>query len=624
MALFACDWLMWLLAVTSSELQFYIFFPAPLAYAFSFSHTPFLVFPHTLFLYFFSSFEHLRIAFISHTYHMAFIKYIKHHWSDNPFDIIDCFKQSDYNNQVTAVEEFKKAVRKVASWSDSPARFWAQVIIQTNFALLEKKEIDDYWLKVDLEIANKMEVKQYVSAKRKIMEENSGENSGSSSKKINIKEVESRLPVVTRNQNKLVLENENWSGSGSDHTFKEETSSSSSSTIKNKKKTDYYFYLVGDGQWEYSAPEGGEKWIVDDLDITDQFLKYRCEVLESAKNLDVLSTVDQLALNFICFIGENSSKGNRMMPNIWKKMMDDSLKSFKIMPVAMNQVHWIYKINQAMRSGGVNVAKDILNHWCSADKDRHSEIYQNIYDTLLKVYPSNYDTSDANEDTFVKDTISPILRSYFPNDEYITSEGANGVIQASCDSRRRFDDTAEGKKGDYSINTNDGKFSQLVLLVECKPPRNSISGDIPKLARCLKDCLNKMTKDGADNFDLTVCGLVCEGRQCHIYAADHKFHGMYRCYEIGTFFIPQNRHDFDVMMGLFENMNTLQEIVIKNAKLCIESIRQKQNNAKKEMIIESFDSPIRINETQALQYLNSSSSFKLGSRAGKKLDFSKY
>lgn len=59
--------------------------------------------------------------------------------------------------------------------------------------------------------------------------------------------------------------------------------------------------------------------------------------------------------------------------------------------------------------------------------------------------------------------------------------------------------------------TCDGEVSQLMLLVECKLPRDSSSNDLVKLANCLKDCMNEATTAGADDLNIEICGIVCEG-----------------------------------------------------------------------------------------------------------------
>ncbi|KAI7855816.1 hypothetical protein BDC45DRAFT_534155 [Circinella umbellata] len=115
-----------------------------------------------------------------------------------------------------------------------------------------------------------------------------------------------------------------------------------------------------------------------------------------------------------------------------------------------------------------------------------------------------------------------------------------------------------------------------------------------------------MAIDGADALDITMCDLVFEGRECHVYLADHKFDGMYRCIELGSFFIPKDRYNFDALFGVFKIMNMLRasdsedtkDVVIGSAKLCMDSIQSSEEYDKLGMVLDSFESPVRLGEQQ--------------------------
>ncbi|OBZ81390.1 hypothetical protein A0J61_10562 [Choanephora cucurbitarum] len=76
--------------------------------------------------------------------------------------------------------------------------------------------------------------------------------------------------------------------------------------------------------------------------------------------------------------------------------------------------------------------------------------------------------------------------------------------------KRQTDPNTQARKRDFSVYTCDNHLSQLVSLMECKPPRASPSDDFVKMANCLKDCLDKAIKNGVDHSALTVCGLLYE------------------------------------------------------------------------------------------------------------------
>lgn len=48
---------------------------------------------------------------------------------------------------------------------------------------------------------------------------------------------------------------------------------------------------------------------------------------------------------------------------------------------------------------------------------------------------------------------------------------------------------SEGQKADFSVHSCDEDDSQVLLLVECKPPSTAGSDDLVKLGNALKDCM---------------------------------------------------------------------------------------------------------------------------------------
>ncbi|PHZ07185.1 uncharacterized protein RHIMIDRAFT_131423 [Rhizopus microsporus ATCC 52813] len=213
------------------------------------------------------------------------------------------------------------------------------------------------------------------------------------------------------------------------------------------------------------------------------------------------------------------------------------------------------------------------------------------------------------------DALQPLLKAYFPNDDIICREGANGTIKASSSRKQKFDPDSHGRKGDCSVKTNDGCLNQLILLVEVKPPRNTTSNDLVKLGKCLKDVVDKLDEDGVR--DVLVCGLLAEGYHCRAFAMDLKFHGLYRMIHLGIFYVPQDSNNLDVLCGAFQVMNLLMPIVIRNAKHIKKQTRKRAPPST--MALPSFESPIRINEEQKRLLLNMSN--PRVKRAARKLNF---
>ncbi|ORY95774.1 hypothetical protein BCR43DRAFT_564577 [Syncephalastrum racemosum] len=97
-------------------------------------------------------------------------------------------------------------------------------------------------------------------------------------------------------------------------------------------------------------------------------------------------------------------------------------------------------------------------------------------------------------------------------DSTILSEGADEALGGSAKRKRLTGPDTHARKGDFSAYTCDKHLSQLLFLMECKPPRSSRGDDLAKLSNSLKDCLDKAIQDGAENSVPAMWGLLCEGK----------------------------------------------------------------------------------------------------------------
>ncbi|KAG0189749.1 hypothetical protein DFQ28_003029 [Apophysomyces sp. BC1034] len=145
---------------------------------------------------------------------------------------------------------------------------------------------------------------------------------------------------------------------------------------------------------------------------------------------------------------------------------------------------WCVKINQAARTTNGD-AKEILKSWVRSDDTDEACRYQDVYKSMLKAYGPYYDAFSVNEGTFVKEILLPLLAAYFPDDSTIFTKGANGAVSGSSRRKRQTDPDTQARKGDFNAYMCDKHLSQLVFLMECKPPRASPSDDFVKLANTL-------------------------------------------------------------------------------------------------------------------------------------------
>ncbi|ORZ02222.1 hypothetical protein BCR43DRAFT_519586 [Syncephalastrum racemosum] len=269
---------------------------------------------------------------------------------------------------------------------------------------------------------------------------------------------------------------------------------------------------------------------------------------------------------------EHIQNGQHMDGDVWDAMVHECHNQFPLQPLAKARGAWSQEVNGMARSD-VNQARRLVQH---ADvTDDVAFLYSDVYGAILKAYSGDYCADYVNDDTYVQDAFQPLLKTYFPNDDAICREGANGTTDASRCRKQKFEPDAHDRKGGCSVKTNDGCLSQSVLLVEVKPPKNVASKDLVKLGKCLKDVIDKIDEDGVR--DAVVCGPLAEGYGCRAFAMHLKFHGLYL-------------------------MNILRDVVIRDAKHI--KMRIGKRASPSIMTLASFESPIRINEEQKRCLLN--------------------
>ncbi|SAL97121.1 hypothetical protein [Absidia glauca] len=521
----------------------------------------------------------------------VFTDYIKTHV--DCFSIVECFKAADFTDQNAAEKEFTRIVTTMSKWKHCPAQLWAQNQIKSKFVILKKRELISYWEQVEKNYVNSLQSRSYLRHQSDLFKEQGSPST-----------IPAKRPA---------------SESDEDSEYQPSNTTSSDSNKQSVNPGNRYFYLVGSGLDKYITPTSAKKWMADGLDLVTKFLEYRTEVYNAAKMMEPLTVIDRLALNFICLISPSSQFGNKMDSAVWDLIVKKSMKQKPLEAIPDTDALWCMKINQAARTSN-DSAKETLKSWVRNDDSEKACCYQDVYRSMLRSYSPYYDAYSVNEDTFVKDTLLPLLSAYFPNDSTIITEGANGAVGGSAKRKRQTDPEAQGRKGDFSVYTCDKHLSQLVFLMECKPPRASSSDDFTKMANCLKDCIDKAIKDGVDHSALTVCGLICESGRCKVFSMDLKYHGMYRLIEIGTFYLPRDHNNLDVMLGAFQVMNQCQKIVMEAAKACKETIRQDGND--RDMCLPSFGTPIRLTDNQSVTLLQNVDPARLA-RTARKLDFSK-
>jgi len=121
------------------------------------------------------------------------------------------------------------------------------------------------------------------------------------------------------------------------------------------------------------------------------------------------------------------------------------------------------------------------------------------------------------------------------------------------------------------------KITEYLLTVEVKSPRhhkNSVlDDDTVKIGNEMKDALDKMIDDGIESKDVTICGLLVQGFRCSMFIMDLRYDAIYRMVLLGCFYLPRDHYDFGVLLRAIEVLMQAQAIVVRTAKICVESIR---------------------------------------------------
>ncbi|KAI7860385.1 hypothetical protein BDC45DRAFT_563559 [Circinella umbellata] len=377
----------------------------------------------------------------------TFTSYIRNN-AGSSFNIINCFRASKLTDQEAAEKEFKKAVTAASHWKRSAAQSWALKQILKNIELMS------YWVEMNKKVA-------ISKGKRKFYDFH-GEETASSS---NVRE-ESPLAYL---QGEDKVSNSTVSSQNTEHELEEEKDanilisdsesddlsfnpdsqsrcSSETSKIHRKQKVAYN-YLVGGGLEQYCHPSNCKK-----IDLVDEFLRYRSDVVKEAKEFELLSIVDRLALNFICYITPSSAIRNKMDPSVWDAMIKSVKSKRRVEDIDDKYILRMMKISLAARRN-IDEAKKLVRRWIVEDNSEEAALYQDVLRDIFESYSEVYDSSKINEDTFVKDSLTPILKNYFPNNQLITTEGANGETIGSKERKKVFDSEAGGKRGDFTVST---------------------------------------------------------------------------------------------------------------------------------------------------------------------------
>ncbi|KAL0140134.1 hypothetical protein V8B55DRAFT_1504444, partial [Mucor lusitanicus] len=157
---------------------------------------------------------------------------------------------------------------------------------------------------------------------------------------------------------------------------------------------------------------------------------------------------------------------------------------------------------------------------------------KSILHSLKRTYSRQYSIKGVNENTIIKDHLVPILDSFFPNDDYLTTYAADKEIAESSIRFTAIDPSLQkhAKKADYSVVHNPTKFALLTVEAKSCQNQSKSSSDVVKIGKYLKDLLDAAEAKGYQGLQLL--GLVSRGDQINVYVVEHKYDCIYTMFKL--------------------------------------------------------------------------------------------
>ncbi|KAG2219340.1 hypothetical protein INT45_006873 [Circinella minor] len=208
--------------------------------------------------------------------------------------------------------------------------------------------------------------------------------------------------------------------------------------------------------------------------------------------------------------------------------------------------------------------------------------------------PSSSNKADKQESLFSIASVYPIFLPFIDETEIVTCCG-----QAQGSEERRGSVNGNKSISRYSgLSMNfsfDSMLEQGLLIVEINPfekVKNGSRPDFINLANEMKDAIDKMMKDGMDDENITVLGVLIEGFKCTFFLMDLMYQVTYRLIPLSIFYIPRDRHDLYVLLSSYEALATMRKMTYSNARKCYAFYKEKKRaTIRHDYTVESFSTP---------------------------------
>lgn len=164
---------------------------------------------------------------------------------------------------------------------------------------------------------------------------------------------------------------------------------------------------------------------------------------------------------------------------------------------------------------------------------------------------------DANEDSFVHCYLSPLLSSVFGSEPCFKMKWANGQL-TKISGNGAF-------KPDFLVYNITGSTKCVILIAEFKPTEqsSSVESDLVKLAKQMKDTMNKLIMNGVARPK--VCGIHCEGENVQTYVMDLPCAKLYRMRNLSKIKLFKHIDQISLLPNVLTHLLCLKSIACETA-----------------------------------------------------------
>ncbi|KAG2223554.1 hypothetical protein INT45_000874 [Circinella minor] len=257
-----------------------------------------------------------------------------------------------------------------------------------------------------------------------------------------------------------------------------------------------------------------EKWVINEVNITKNFIEYREASVEKARNGTLVSIHEELSLNCIFLIDGINCESNACLiygldEDIWKEMITQCDAPYEIKDLSIDTTNCINQFAKAARKEFPK-CKSIIKQ-LPDDLFGYNERIECSLRNLIDTHsPDASEKATKMESSFTLAAVDPLLLPFFKETDMITRKGTDSQITGSKTRRGKV-----GRFADLSMVFDFADIpNQTLVIVEIKPPVKVADGSRPdfiKLANEMKDSIDNYIKEGFDDDEIFVTGILIEG-----------------------------------------------------------------------------------------------------------------